>query len=328
MEEFLVTSVVPLRQQAEALAFALAELPASEAEALRQELLAGQGAGRGQILMLEVTDRGHRCGALAAWLLPGKSATVWAPRTMGENSAAILQALAGGFTREMQAAGVLHAQTLLPTDASNSAHSLRACGFHKITDLLYLVCEADRFPVSPPRLPFELIPNANENLAVLTPLVEATYEGTLDCPALNGLRPTQEVLLGYHGTGEFRPDWWFLAKRSAHPIGCLILADYPQASHVELVYYGLLPAERGRGYGELLVRTAQFITRSVGRDRLVLAVDALNAPAIDIYLQCGFKAWGSRAVWLRNFSEPPNASRSWSSVGENTAPTRREARNS
>jgi GNAT superfamily N-acetyltransferase len=73
---------------------------------------------------------------------------------------------------------------------------------------------------------------------------------------------------------------------------------------VELVYFGLVPEARGAGYGEWLIRWAQYVAREAGRERIVLAVDARNQPASDTYLRCGFEEWGRRAVWLRLLPSP------------------------
>jgi ribosomal protein S18 acetylase RimI-like enzyme len=289
---------VPRAHRAETLRFALANLPREEADAVREELLAGEALGRGEILVVEATEGGQCSGAFAAWLLPGNSATVWAPHAKSDNRQAILAALGQGLVRELQAGGARHAQAMLPVDADASAEALAACGFHWVADLRYLVCEQRHFPHVRPQLPFRIRPQAGEDLDRLAPLVEATYEGTLDCPALNGLRSTRDVLLGYRATGDYRSDWWFSTEFAGRPVGCLILADYPAAAQVELVYFGLIPEVRGQGFGELLVRWAQFVARDAGRSRIVLAVDARNQPAIDAYLRCGFEEWGRRAVWL------------------------------
>jgi ribosomal protein S18 acetylase RimI-like enzyme len=77
------------------------------------------------------------------------------------------------------------------------------------------------------------------------------------------------------------------------------LADHPAARHVELVYMGLIPPARGRGWGRQIVLQAQQMANRLDRDRIVLAVDAANEPARAIYSAAGFKAWDQRSVFLR-----------------------------
>ena len=81
-------------------------------------------------------------------------------------------------------------------------------------------------------------------------------------------------------------------------VGCLLLADHPRHNSMELLYLGLIPAARGRGWGKHLVRRAQGLTRLAGRSRLVLAVDAANAPAVQTYTATGFQAWQRRRLYV------------------------------
>jgi GNAT superfamily N-acetyltransferase len=108
-----------------------------------------------------------------------------------------------------------------------------------------------------------------------------------------------DVLAGYRATSSFDPSRWFVARHSGQDVGCLLLADIADANQWLLVYMGLLPAARGRGLGIEMVRHAQWLCGQAGRARMVLAVDAENAPAVEIYAAAGFVAWDRRSVWLR-----------------------------
>lgn len=302
VEDVFEAHVTARSQLADRLLFALADLPLGERESVPEELLRSERLGRGRILVVEVTEKRKLCGAMVAWILPGKTATVWPPHVAGSNeSNQIVEMLGRMMDQEMSAAEVHHVQALVQADLESAAEKLAQCGFEWTADLLYLICGKESFERISPVLPFEVIPIANRDLSQLVSIVEATYDETLDCPALNGLRPTREVLAGYRATGEYRPDWWFVVEQANRPIGCLLLADYPQSAQVELVYFGLVPGARGQGFGEMLVRYAQFTALAAGREQLVLAVDTRNRPAIDAYFRCGFEEWGRRSVWLKVF---------------------------
>jgi RimJ/RimL family protein N-acetyltransferase len=170
-----------------------------------------------------------------------------------------------------------------------------------------MACEESAFPTQQPdgRLEFEPWSPAKEDR--LARLVEATYAGTLDCPEMNNLRRTEDVLAGYRATGTFVPERWLFARLDGHDVGCLLLADHAAAGNMELVYMGVIPASRGKALGKELCLYAQWLTRQAGRTRLVAAVDAANLPAIRIYASVGFRAWDSRVVYLRRF-QPLDAS--------------------
>jgi ribosomal protein S18 acetylase RimI-like enzyme len=183
------------------------------------------------------------------------------------------------------------------------AELLVAAGFRHVSDLLYLVCLADQFPAHPPctELQFE---SYSETLhARFARLVDATYENTLDCPAVNGVRNIEDVLQGYRATGSFDPERWFVVRHRGEEIGCLILTDYPEHATWELIYMALLAAARGRGWGVEIARHALWLAGQAARSRLVLAVDAANAPALRTYAAAGFQSWDRTSVYVRILDE-------------------------
>jgi GNAT superfamily N-acetyltransferase len=140
------------------------------------------------------------------------------------------------------------------------------------------------------------------NSPELSDLIDRSYRATQDCPLLNGIITAEEAIAGYRSAGDFRPDWWEIWQHGDEPLGALILADHPADDQVELVYMGLAPEGRGLGGGLEMVRHAQKTTRRAGRARLVLAVDAANERAQDVYLSGGFHRWDRRQLLLRFLS--------------------------
>jgi ribosomal protein S18 acetylase RimI-like enzyme len=129
--------------------------------------------------------------------------------------------------------------------------------------------------------------------------LEQTYEGTLDCPALNGVRRLEDVVEGYRATGSFRTENWLIARESGRDIGVLLLTDHPSARHWELMYMGVVSAARGRELGRQITRHALWLARCADVERVVLAVDAANRPALAMYERAGFAAWDRRSVFVR-----------------------------
>ena len=82
-------------------------------------------------------------------------------------------------------------------------------------------------------------------------------------------------------------------------VGCLLLADHPHLDHLELVYMGITPQARGKGYGAELLTQAVLRADLLGAARLVLAVDERNTYARRVYEQRGFTAWDRRTVYAR-----------------------------
>jgi ribosomal protein S18 acetylase RimI-like enzyme len=177
---------------------------------------------------------------------------------------------------------------------------LESAGFSHLAELYYLTCEAARFATG--RLPehkLQFIPYDERGRARLGKLIEQTYVGTLDCPALNGARGMDDVITGYQATGVFRPEMWQVVRHDSEDVGVLLLADHPSARHWELVYMGLVPEARGRGWGRQITQHAQTLARLANVERIVLAVDAANSPALSMYRAAGFEMWDRRHVYVR-----------------------------
>ena len=175
---------------------------------------------------------------------------------------------------------------------------LEKAGFTPLAELYYLTAEAHDFPNSPPEGPLTFEPCTNENYRGCAIWWRATYEATLDCPGLDGLRTAAEVLEGYGADpGTCLPNW-HLVRHQDRDVGCLLLTDYGEHGNCELTYMGLVPSVRGNGWGLHVTRYAQWLTRSLGRGRIVLAVDSANQPARDMYAAAGFRGWDRRQVYM------------------------------
>jgi len=281
----------------------------------------GRGAVSGQGL-LEARRTGRLVGAVWAELLAGHAALVWPPRLVpGEPRLTAEQLLSAGC-EVMAQSGAQVVQALVPAASEEEDAILRAAGFEPLAALLYLAWErgpvpnanegdgpefcdvlphnSGRSPSDRPRSPLQFEAYAPNQRLRLERLVEATYEGTLDCPALNGLRKTEDVLTGYEAAGVLSPQPWLFVRRDDRDVGCLLLADHPQEGNVEIVYMGLIAETRGNGWGREICREAQHVTGQLGRARLVAAVDAKNIPALNMYASMGFRVWDRRTMYLKH----------------------------
>ncbi len=291
----------PPPQIAEAAALVLSDLPPSARPDVAPELFdhSNSDAAADEALYVLVVD-GVVCGAAWGQRQPGNTAILWPPRfkTGGDTAAAL--PLVEGVAHDLDALGIGMAQVLLSEDDTSTATAIRSAGFRHLADLLYLTCEAISFPdAQPDAAPLEFEPYQEHQRGRLMDVVERTYEGTQDCVALGGERQTDDVIDGYQATGEFRPDHWLFARADGQDVGVLLLADHPSAGHLELLYMGLVPEFRGQGWGVRIARHAQWVARCAGMERIVLAVDAVNSPAVAMYEEADFVAWDRRAVYMR-----------------------------
>jgi ribosomal protein S18 acetylase RimI-like enzyme len=230
---------------------------------------------------------------------PGSTAIFWPPQLYGGDEPELLSRLACGVAAALDAAGIRMAQVLLADRVTPLVPTLEAAGFSYLTDLLYLNWEADGVANSAASQQLEFEPYRESEQERLAALIETTYESTQDCASLNGKRPMDEVLAGYCATGSYRPENFFFVRAEGEDVGLLLLADHRVAKHWELMYMGLVPSVRGRRFGKEVVRHAQRLVNAARVERLVLAVDAENLPAIKMYNETGFRAWDRRSVFVR-----------------------------
>jgi ribosomal protein S18 acetylase RimI-like enzyme len=239
-----------------------------------------------------------------AWgqILPGKTALLWPPRLAPDEIESVGDQLQIFLDHQLQAASIRMAQAVLPDGEHSDARRLKRGGYLHAADLLYLISPLDRVAVTSDEFDIEFVQYTLDDRERLKTLIERTYIDTLDVPALDGVRDLSDVLCGYEQTGEFSPDRWFFLRNGGEDVGCLLLNDHPGQAQWELVYLGIVPEARGNGWGRQATRFAQRLAKAADRERLILAVDATNDPAVSAYTSVGFFELLRRSVFLKIFN--------------------------
>jgi mycothiol synthase len=255
-----------------------------------------------QVVLVAAREDDPLLAAQVGQLLPGRAAVVWAPQfltTIQRANKSVAAEMFQQLTSHLSAGGAHLAQALISSEDATVADMFSLGGFSHAANLLYLTVELNG-ELPKPALPFELETYAPHTAARLIEVIEGTYAGTLDCPRIDGLRRTADVIVGYQAVGQFRPDLWSIVSHEGLDVGCLLMNVHPDVQHVEIVYLALAPEVRGRGWGQLLTQQALWLAHQTQSQRVVLAVDAANQPAIDIYLKSGFSIFDRRAVWIKS----------------------------
>jgi ribosomal protein S18 acetylase RimI-like enzyme len=232
-------------------------------------------------------------------VLPGKTAIISPPRPSDTQLPATIRELLVQIVAKLPRQNVRLVQVFLRKDRDADESLLVDAHFNCAATLVYLVSLSGTFPAARPDEDVEFLvytPSLHERLAQV---IERTYVGSLDCPAVGHVRSIKDVLEGYRTVGVFDPARWMIVRRGGGDVGCLLLADDAASNQWELTYMGVIPAARGQGVGAAIVRHAQWLTGQAGRERLVLAVDANNEPAIVVYAAANFVQWDERRLFLR-----------------------------
>ncbi|MAH65730.1 MAG: hypothetical protein CMJ27_04995 [Phycisphaerae bacterium] len=197
--------------------------------------------------------------------------------------------------------GVDLAQALIdPSDELEEAMFI-AGGFRRLAQLDYLERPVPRFGTIPsPELPADVrIEPWDGKEDELVDLLERTYEDTLDCPGLAGLRRTTDILAGHLASGTREPDWWHVLRLDGVPSGVLLFNRGSDRHSIELVYLGLARGARGRGLGRTLLTFGLAALDGDAARVVVLAVDRANLPAVRLYRRAGFRHSVRRTAMVR-----------------------------
>lgn len=291
----------PADHRAEALALVLCDLAPSIRREISGNLPAADDAHELAHEPLFIARRGDKlCGAAWGQRQSGNIAVFWPPQLDVAEEQQTAYRLADVVIGALDETSIEMTQAFLPAPDPPTVDVLQHAGFRHLADLLYLSCESSKFPLAAPE-PSELdyVPYNSTQRGRLKQLITRTYENTLDCTALDGVRDIEHVINGYQAAGVYRPENWLFVRSAGDDVGLLLLADHPHARHWELTYLGLVPEARGRGWGRQVTRYAQWLARGANVERIVVAVDAANSPAIDVYRRSGFEMWDRRAVYVR-----------------------------
>lgn len=253
--------------------------------------------------------------ALLPLYSPGHNVLLLSPSRIDPLDTAAAEALIG-FTLE-QRPDLLLAQTLIDTNQPSLAAPFFAAGFTTLATLHYLqrVLRVAPPPPGPHAPAFEAHTYGPATHALFRAALAASYEGSLDCPAIDGIRNLDDILASHQSAGgsaaDFDPSLWTVLTSQGAPAAVLLLGPPGGAGSgaMELVYLGVALGFRGKSLGKHLLRLALHQAWTHGCHQLTLAVDAANTPALRVYHAMGFARIHERLALmrdLRNTSRPLN----------------------
>jgi len=241
----------------------------------------------------------HMSGALTVSLLlvpaAGRTAMVFLSpisRHGIDDASLLVQAcvshLDGAKTRIVQA--------LLDSWQDQEEESLHRAGFERLAHLLYLQRSLDPMPAligRPDRLvgldpQLQVLKWSDASRPMFERAILASYEQTLDCPGLVGLRTIDDILESHRASGVFTPELWFVLAKAGEPVGVMLINLSREGTTSELVYLGLAPAWRGKGLGRRLMLNAIELTARRGCHTMLTAVDEGNPAAVRLYESLAF----------------------------------------
>ncbi|MEI8194760.1 MAG: GNAT family N-acetyltransferase [Phycisphaerae bacterium] len=240
----------------------------------------------------------------------GRTAMLFAPPMTEHPTAAgptvfCIRAALQDVAADTEFGGINLVQAVLDPQDEIGHAMFEQAGLHVLTTLEYMERRAPLLPPTGPAAITQALPAGvrleiyrPENHALFAAAIQASYQQTLDCPALSGLRDIEDVIAGHKAVGTFDPALWFLMLEKDQPVGCLLLARIPSRQAMDLVYLGLAPAARGRGLSRALMQMLMYQTRQQGCTICSLSVDEINVPARKLYQRFGFSVVARRRTMI------------------------------
>ncbi len=240
--------------------------------------------------------------ALLPVVSPGRTMLLFTPAAPPRRDClGTIAGLSDAVSVHFASRGVQLSQMLIDPKATALITAYLACGFVRLAELYYLQTDIrgnEPMPALPPG--WAVSTYSAEAHAAFGEAILASYQGSQDCPSLNGVRDVEDVIAGHKAAGDFDPRLWFLLRESGKTLGTLLLNRSPGNNSVELVYLGVAPEARGRGVGDFLMEWARGVSGLEARKHLSLAVDSGNQPALRLYYRHGLMRIGSRVAMVRD----------------------------
>ncbi|MBM4018644.1 MAG: GNAT family N-acetyltransferase [Planctomycetes bacterium] len=229
---------------------------------------------------------------------PGRCAVVMPPRLPEWDAALAARLLRAAAAQVHARDGARLIQVLVEPDGSGPlADALRRAGFATLAVLAYLrraVLPEERHLPLPAGIAWRHYWRLRRGQFART--IAATYEQSLDCAGLAGLRTVDDAIATHRATGRFCPRAWSLAVVDGEPAGVVLLNNLQGRG--EVAYLGVVPSSRRRGLGEVLVCRAVRDTAAMNLPQIGLAVDVSNTAAMRLYEKTGFREIRRRTAYF------------------------------
>jgi ribosomal protein S18 acetylase RimI-like enzyme len=238
--------------------------------------------------------------AAALAMCPGRTALLFLWPVDGPLTDQIVAALASTAAREAEPAKLVMIQALLEEDQTVIIRGLAQAGFRRLAELVYMQRPTrPKFAAASFGSGFTLRAYSPETHGLFAQTIVASYEGTLDCPGLLGMREIEDVIASHKGPGRFVPALWLALCHQDQGVGVMLINAVDDLGAGELVYLGLTAPWRKQGLARKLVQQGLHLSCENGLAELMLAVDRQNEPAMRLYQSVGFTATTSRIAWVK-----------------------------
>jgi ribosomal protein S18 acetylase RimI-like enzyme len=230
--------------------------------------------------------RKDRVGVAAALVLtsPGRAGMIFFSSPLDCDRALLAQVLRTAASAGLDQ-GLSFVQALIEPMATADVDVAVRAGFRELAELIYMRRDLAMEEVAHQAAEDEYLWRAHGDFDddELAQVIGATYERSLDCPALAGVRKLTDIVATHRSCGVFRPESWWVLEQGGKAAGCILVNDYPSNLVADVVYLGVTVPFRGRGLSRLMLHRTGRQAIERGYSTMTLAVDAANPPALRVY---------------------------------------------
>jgi mycothiol synthase len=210
-------------------------------------------------------------------------------------------------------------QSLLEPTQRHERDALTHAGFTRLASLVYMRCNCHPQTASPsssasasdsPQAPIEFDSSPlttftwqEDRFQAFADAISASYQDTLDCPGLVGLRRIEDIIAGHRAVGRFDPRLWSAFYLNDQPAGVMLLNPLADQPELELVYLGIAPPFRNKGLASRLMRRAISLAHANNFAGIHLAVDEDNTPAMKLYKGLNFRTTARKVAMIYTLSQ-------------------------
>ena len=247
-----------------------------------------------------LTDEGRPTAAALVVAAAGRAGMLFLSPVLRDQDIPAVAALTRHVSHPSRVADLALVQMLLDPHQQREFHAVTQAGYSLLAKLQYMRRRTERQPASL-QLPdgLSIAHWSPEHRPLFEQAILESYQNTLDCPGLLGLRGIDDIIAGHMSAGEFEPSLWHVVHQQGKPAAVMLLSPLSSRDAMELVYLGLSPAWRGRGLARMLMEYALRISTDHGSSEMLLAVDENNTPALKLYQSLKFTPTARKLAMLR-----------------------------
>ncbi len=221
---------------------------------------------------------------------PGRFAMLFfsPPDAPGVDSAALSKLLTFAGTHGIKDGSAI-IQAMARPGVEQEKSILSKSGFRHLAELISMQLDLNRHRTSECERPeLKWLRYGDYSEQQLAGVIEATYENSMDCPGLRGLRDIRDVIATHKSSGRFTPSLWWVVEHRRRPAGCILLNKATLRGELDVVYMGVAPEFRGLSLGKAMISRAISHAANKNYKKITLAVDSSNIFAKNIYESIGF----------------------------------------